>query len=503
MLFNLYLDIINTYNDEEFLYIVDSVSSASDSSFREKPYARLKDSSSFDEGKVHSAPDLVKKCIERDLWPIELLLQQLSSQELARKIDYITDCRNISKFDPPRTTEDLRSEKYAYFAGLAAGDGGFNGPQIWSLVDGGKPHELDDSRKFIQEIKHLINKLFGLPHSSICVIKRNSSWELKIANKWFCRFIRYFFDLPKSYKKGSLHRPNIFASDNLETHFWRGVFDADGCVERQSYRISLSSATEEFLKQCRRDLEKRGIEISEIRKPAAYPLRVSSNDFEDFVKTIGFSHLRKRKILLEKLSQGSRNYEFRGTNTENMLALYYDLTKIEGLRIVGAGTMIKEFREQEQLYQKELADKIEATADQVYRWENDKCATPVEVLLEISCSKKELFKRFLELDILFKVGKRGNKKSPVNLPLEASKEIDCLASKCISTSQELRIRNKDKKVSDKLEDLFEVDVRENTSKYFVKNWTVARFFETFYRYEREFEAYDKDSMERLEDELKL
>ncbi|MBC5792826.1 MAG: hypothetical protein H8Z69_02180 [Nanohaloarchaea archaeon] len=94
----------------------------------------------------------MQRCKEKQTWSMDILSELINEKTMSQEIEYITSSRNSSKLDPPRKNSDLKTEKFAYFAGVAAGDGGFNGPNIWSVVDGGKPEELEDSRKFIEKL---------------------------------------------------------------------------------------------------------------------------------------------------------------------------------------------------------------------------------------------------------------------------------------------------------------------------------------------------------------
>lgn len=472
------------------------VKSKSDSSFREKPYARLKEEYKVDSSNVDAETYLIKSCEERGVWPIELLLEQFSEKELISVIDYITDCGDRAKFDPPRKLSELRTEKCAYFAGVAAGDGGFNGPNTWSVVDGGREHELEDSRKFIEKIGRLMQDIFGLRQESIWINKRGNRVELKLTNKWFARYIRHVFGLPKSYKKGKLSRPEIFNSEENIAAFWRGVFDTDGHISKDSYRISLSSATRSFLEECREDLEVQDICVREIRKPRSYLLRLEPDSFDTFCEHVGFSHPRKRKEMTEKLREGSRNYDYRGRD-QLYIGKFYDISQIDNLRVKGLGSEIKKIRARKDLYQRELAEELSVSRTQICTWESDDYAAPLVKLIELFGGKKKTLEIIQKNDVVFKVGVRGNKNSEMNIPLEPESEIDEMASKVICTGDELRIRNKSEKVASDIEEKFGADVERKQYKFCVRNWTLTRFFSKFYRYEPKFRSYNEKEIEAI------
>lgn len=479
------------------------------SNLKSEPYLVVEENFESDiRDRINSADisvrkDNVKGWNSRGYWPATILLEVCGREELIRKMKYITDFRNRSRFDPPRTLEELRDPAYAYFAGLAAGDGGFNGPGTWSIVDGGKPRQLDDSREFINKIARLIAKLFGITERSMVIRRRGNRIELKLSNKWFCRFIRHFFDLPKSYKKGELQKPSIFEREETTCIFWRGIFDTDGHIPEDSYRVSMSSATDKFLEKCSEDLQKQGIKISDMRK-SARQLRISPESFSQFASKIGFSHPRKKQLLLEKLKRGSRNYLFCGRVESNILKEgYFDITEMEEVRVKGVGCLIKGFREEEDLLQKDLASEMGATKDQIYYWENDIYTVPLDRMKRLFDSEQELLEVLLEEEVKFKVGIRGKEETFVDLPLEVRTDIDRLASECIATGRELRIKNKNVELANEVEKIFGIDIEKRDRKFLTRNSTVVEFFKTFYKYKPKFKKHSAEEIKNLKDRLEI
>lgn len=490
------------FKDDNSFNLVNTVISNSDGSFKEKPYARLKDNYKVNSSKVNAENYLIESCERRSIWPIELLLNQFCKEELSSKISYITDCGDKSRFDPPRNLSELRTEKCAYFAGIAAGDGGFNGPKTWSVVDGGKEHQLDQSREFIQKISQIMQELFGFQEKSIWINKKGNRFELKITNKWFSRYIRNVFDLPKSYKKGKLSRPDVFNSNEKIAAFWRGVFDTDGSISKDSYRISMGTATESFAIECLEDLDSIGISANLRNASNGYEVRVETTDFERFCNNIGFSHPRKREMMLSKLKKGSRNYVYKGRLNNNLRGSFYDLTKLNGLRIIGFGDRIRQFREEKEIYQKDLANQLGVSTNKIWHWENEECAAPVEKIEMIFGSALELLKEFVSEDVKFKMGVRGNQNSLVKLPIKQTSEIDVMASNIISTKNELRIRDKDSCVATKIESKFDTEIRREEYKLSTKNQTVINFFSKFYSYEPTFSSYSLKEVEEMRKRLR-
>jgi transcriptional regulator with XRE-family HTH domain len=371
------------------------------------------------------------------------------------------------------------------------------------VVDGGKPEELEDSRKFIEKLSELVQKLFGLPESTCCIIERGNKIELKIANKWFCRYIRHCFNLPKSYKKGELSRPEIFDSGDLSNAYWRGVFDTDGHMAKRSYRTSMATATEDFADECINDLEDKGISTRKRSDLGAHHVRIPGTHFENFSRQIGFSHPRKRREMLSKLKQGSRNYKYEGRNERAIQGPRFDLTRMPDLRVRGLGEEIKRYREEGNLYQEELANNLDCSKNQIYYWENNEYAAPVDFLFQLYNSKSQFLELLEESELKYKVGIRGTEESLIKIPVKASEEVDKIASNVVVSEDELRVKDKSEEIASAISDLFGTEVKRKEYKFVSSRHTIVRFFSTFYRYEKNFGSRTSKEVEKLRDNLEI
>lgn len=470
--------------------------SDADDSVKKKPFAKISETSKEFENLISEYPTNTKtkeRWKSKNIVPLENALQGWEG-DLDKKVDYVTDYKDSSKFLIP---ENSLNPSIAYFIGVAAGDGGFNGDKVWTLVDGGKRHQLRYSKKFLESIAVLLQNYFGV---NTGIRKRGNMYEIYVSNKWFCRFLQNYYNLPESYKKGKLFRPESFSTESQISAFWRGVFDADGSVANKSNRISLSSATKSFLEQCKYDLEKQGVMVHEIRKPNAYLLRLKPAQLPIFAEKIGFSHPRKKKLLLEKLEKGSRNYVCLGRIRK--VEGHYPLAEIKELRVLNSGEKLKEFREQKDLYQKELASNLGVSKNQIWSWENDKDATPIIVLAQLFETEKEMCEYLIDSQNKFKYGVRGNGNSAVCLPKKTSTKIDEIAEKCVATAQEVRIKDRDKNMAEKVEKTFDVAVKD-ADKLFVRNKAVFNFFSKFYVYEPVFKSWSKERIDAIDSKLAL
>lgn len=478
---------------EEFLeLLVDN----KDDSVKKKPFVKIQGSWKVFEKLVSEYPtnsETKKRWNSKKIVPLEKVLRDFEG-DFEDKIDYLTDFKGSSKFVVPK---DPLDRELAYFVGVAAGDGGFSGERVWTLVDGGKTHQLKYSKKFLESISTLLENYFKI---NTGLRKRTNRYELYVSNKWFCRFLQQYYNLPKSYKKGKLSRPEVFSNEATISAFWRGVFDADGAIAENSNRISLSSATRSFLEQCRDDLARWGVAVYEIRQPQAYLLRLRPEEVPKFADKIGFSHPRKKNLLLEKLGNGARNYTCAGRKRN--VGEYYPLVQIEGLRVLNAGEKFKEFREQNNLYQKELASELEVSKNQIFYWENNKNAAPISILAQLFENEKGVYKYLIRSQNKFKYGLRGNKNSAVALPKKPSSDVDDIAENCVATSNEVRITNRDKDTAAEIKTMFDVSVRD-TNKLFVDNRTVFCFFSNFYHYKPEFQSWEEERIKTIGSRLTL
>jgi len=478
---------------EEFLQcLVDNC----DDSVKKKPFAKFHDTGEEFENLISKYPTNSKtkeRWRSKKIIPLDKVLQELK-EGLENKIDYVTDYKDSSKFSAP---EKPVQPKMAYFVGVAAGDGGFNGEKVWTLVDGGKKHQLKHSKKFLESISSLIEDRFKV---NTGIRKRKNRYELYVSNKWFCRFLQNYYNLPSSYKKGKLSRPEIFNNESQISAYWRGVFDADGAVAKNSNRITLSSATRSFLEQCRNDFDRWGISVHEIRQPGSYLLRLRPEAVPKFADKVGFSHPRKKKLLLEKLERGSRHYNYAGRKTK--AEEYYPLAEIKGLRVLKAGEKINEFREEQNLYQEELAELLSVSKNQIWAWENNKNATPITALVQLFETEEDMYEYLSDSQNKFKYGLRGNENSDVYLPKKPSMKIDSLAERCVATAQEVRIKNRNMAVAQKFENVFDVDVKD-TNKLFIDNKAVFKFFSQFYNYKPIFQSRNKERIKAINSRLSL
>ncbi|MBC5792824.1 MAG: hypothetical protein H8Z69_02170 [Nanohaloarchaea archaeon] len=159
-------------------------------------------------------------------------------------------------------------------------------------------------------------------------------------------------------------------------------------------------------------------------------------------------------------------------------------------------------REERGLYQRQIASNLEISRHQVYTWEEDKYAAPVSKIVELF-GKAETHRLMGENQLRYKVGVRGNENSEIRLPLKPNSRLDGIASNILCTGNELRIRKKNESVASEIENVFKTEIGRNEDRYCSKNWTLVRFFSTFYRYEPKFSKHSKEEIRNLEERYKI
>ncbi len=157
---------------------------------------------------------------------------------------------------------------------------------------------------------------------TIEIEQKNKEWLLNLA-----KYFRFAFKVkPKisERKKKNIYRLRIYSKDvfqkmqrlrkniqkitkerkEIQKYYLRGIFDAEGSVDKNKYRITLSNKNLKLLKICKKLLAKLGIETGKIweYKWGVKVLPVLGKEkLKIFKKEIGFSHPDKKSKLVRKL----------------------------------------------------------------------------------------------------------------------------------------------------------------------------------------------------------
>ena len=157
---------------------------------------------------------------------------------------------------------------------------------------------------------------------TIEIEQKNKEWLITLA-----RYFRLAFKVkPKisARKKKNVFRLRIYSKDvfqklqklrnekqeitkerkEVQKYYLRGIFDAEGSVDKNKYRITLSNKNLKLLKTCKKLLAKLGIETGKIweYKWGVKVLPVLGKEkLKIFKKEVGFSHPAKKLKLVRKL----------------------------------------------------------------------------------------------------------------------------------------------------------------------------------------------------------
>ena len=157
---------------------------------------------------------------------------------------------------------------------------------------------------------------------TIEIEQKNKEWILNLA-----KYFKISFGVKSKIserKKKNVFRLRIYSKDvfqqlqklrkllpkitrerkEIQRYFLRGVFDAEGSVDKNKYRITLSNKNEKLLKICRKLLKNMRIEIGKTWRykwgVKVLPI-LGKEKLKTFKKEIGFSHPDKKLKLVRLL----------------------------------------------------------------------------------------------------------------------------------------------------------------------------------------------------------
>lgn len=419
-----------------------------------------------------------------------------------------------SLFYPKVILTDLLVEKQAYLAGCILGDGCLAKSHYMSIVDGTSNEEdLEYSAQFLVNIKKLIESLYC--NLNIRIIKEKNKHILSLSNKWFCRYINFFFGIPVGYKKDKLSEPKILSlgkdEDYLERLFWRGLFDTDGHQYKNSRNAGLSSHSHTIIKKCEDFLKKHNIHVTKSNLTRGHSVYILSHDFLKFATVIGFAHPKKQKLLMYWLKKEHKsNILFDCINEQNMHSGFFDLSLLP-LRVYKIQDLIKKYRGD--LSYKKLSEILDAPKSTVFGWISGTFGMPIQKLIKIAelqgYTKLEVFNELNNTNgktrfCLIEGKGRGNE---VKLPLKITPILLFIAKNTRTSFPKLHIRNKiNRKITQRgniiasIENLFEAKTRlQKNGIYRVDSATLAKFFETFFMYDYAWKPLSNSKVNKLKE----
>ena len=431
-------------------------------------------------------------------------------EKVYENLEYLEDINQQTKFKPTKFFSDLFTDFNFYLVGCTLGDGHLT-KNVWRLADGNPNIKLlDYSFKYLTNINNILKKYFYID-GNIRKDKISNMYELIIPNKLFSQFIHYFFEVPFG-KKYKFKLPSIIKYVNkgrkaeLEMKFLRGIFDSEGYINNS---IAITVADKIFIKDCNKLLNKIGIICNYKKVKSGYNIQINKTYLPSFAKTIGFFHPLKQKKIISCLKKGITKSIFIGLKKENLIQnTYFDLSKINELRIDGLSKWIKKLRKK--LTQKEIG-KISGVDDWCVRyWENGtgiKLKHLLNILNFLKLDFNYLYKLLNNKNIQFYIG--GIKVSKkIKLPLRLNNNILTIA-KYVRPLTTLTIRKEDEskrlnkldisKIENLIKNTFKVEIKYNqlNKGKFIENKVITKFFETFFIYKNPWEPYSKTKIREL------
>lgn len=195
------------------------------------------------------------------------------------------------------------SKRIAYLTGVIAGDGHLHkGGNIISIVDGQSNREkLAFSKEYLKMISMIFREEFNIEGK---ISDRGTWWTYLACSKWLVRYFNFYLNIPCGNKSSKISLPPVLQGENEEL-FWKGVMDTDGFIDNKRKCISVKSKSKILMQQFMEFCKKNKIAVYAEEEKKVLTVRVFSDELLKFARIIGFSHPRKRDILIKHLQKGA------------------------------------------------------------------------------------------------------------------------------------------------------------------------------------------------------
>ncbi|MBI2541262.1 hypothetical protein HYV80_00945 [Candidatus Woesearchaeota archaeon] len=435
----------------------------------------------------------------------------LKLSEYLSKVDKFTNYRKSSELILPKFFDELLSKDLIYFYGYLLGDGCISKDVIIKLCDGHPNKELVFySEKYLASIQKFLKNKFNV-YSKLTRI--DNKYELVLVSKPLCRFFKFFYEFKKD-KALFIAKPNLIKDDCQKSCiFYRGLFDADAGLKVKDKYLTFKCKDTKFLRMCISDFKNYGINVSNIcydNNGTSY-FKIYSHNLLDFAKSVGFNHLRKQKDLIFHLKNGNSIKKLESVNKENLFNNYYDLRKINNLRVFGVDNIFKEYR-QDIGSQQEVANTLKTYRGNIKRWENGTDSIPFEYYLKLTKLKDLYLVKVLD-DLNKKEIKfgQGKIKQFIKLPLIYNEKYNKIFQYLIPKGNKVFIksygidnRNLDKnKLFGEIKRLFNVKIVKDSGSNIICSNILSSFLSTFYIYKNSWDGLNDKEIEVLKGKWKL
>lgn len=231
---------------------------------------------------------------------------------------------------------DCFSKTISYLAGVIVGDGHLSKREGELVIVDGQSNKkkLLKSEKYLRFISNLFRREFD---AKGIVTQESKTWlEYHLNNKYLCRFFNYYLEIPFGKKSSIVKFPTSLIGEN-ERYFWRGVMDTDGYARENRKQVSLKSNSRLLINQLKNFCEKHSVPVSVKTEGKTSSLRILTKGLLNYSRVIGFSHPRKKAILIGHLKDGPKFVVFKRTlkslsgfsNLFNILRPYKTVTYIK------------------------------------------------------------------------------------------------------------------------------------------------------------------------------
>ena len=227
------------------------------------------------------------------------------------------------KIDNLKLKINTFTKKITYLAGVIAGDGHLDRRECSLVICDGQSNKKDLllSKIYLYNISKIFNIEFNITGS---IENFENYWVYYVNNKWLCRFFNYYFDIPFGKKSDVIKFPTHLHS-RYGKYFWRGIMDTDGYISKYNKQIILKSGSLVLLNQFRDFCNKNNIQTDIRKEIRGWSIRVLTVSILNYAELVGFSHPRKKSILIKYLKEGSKYKVLKSinfTNSPDLFALF-------------------------------------------------------------------------------------------------------------------------------------------------------------------------------------
>jgi len=196
------------------------------------------------------------------------------------------------------------NKRISYIIGVIVGDGHLDKlERRIEITDGQSDREkLKLSEEFIEFISKLFNKEFNI--NGRIYKPQPTYWKFYVHNKWLSRYFNHYFEIPFGEKSGIIGISKNIKDTTNEKYFWRGLMDTDGFISKDKKRISIKSKSHNLVNQLENFFKRNRITTKIVKDKKISTLNIFEEGIYKYSKILGFSHPRKKNILIDYLKKG-------------------------------------------------------------------------------------------------------------------------------------------------------------------------------------------------------